>query len=92
MIVIGAKGFAKEVLHILCQNAVGTDGIAFYDDLSIDGPDFVFGQFPILKNEQQVKSFSVHHFEDSFKNSVTSKTICTIFFVFDHLSLYFLLR
>ena len=57
MIVIGAKGFAKEVLHILCQNAVGTDGIAFYDDLSIDGPDFVFGQFPILKNEQQVKSF-----------------------------------
>jgi sugar O-acyltransferase (sialic acid O-acetyltransferase NeuD family) len=56
MIIIGAKGFAKEVLEIFHQlNAFDT--IAFYDDVTIDIGNFLYGKFPILKNENEVISF-----------------------------------
>jgi sugar O-acyltransferase (sialic acid O-acetyltransferase NeuD family) len=56
MLIIGAKGFAKEVLEVLYQlNQV--DNIAFYDDINKDIGDFLFNKFPILKNENQVKDF-----------------------------------
>lgn len=54
MIIIGAKGFAKEVLEILHQNNQ-LEGLAFYDDVNRNLPDLLFGKFPILKNENQVK-------------------------------------
>ena len=65
MIVVGAKGFAKEVLEILHQNNK-LKNLVFYDDVNKDSPDFLFGKFPILKNENQVKE----HF-DSFGNNFT---------------------
>lgn len=65
MIIIGAKGFAKEVLEVLHQNNQ-LDGLAFYDDLNHDLPDLLFGKFPILKNEIQVKE----HFQ-KFGNKFT---------------------
>lgn len=58
MIIVGAKGFAKEVLEILHQNNQ-LIGLAFYDDVNHDLPDLLFGKFPILKNETQAKE----HFE-----------------------------
>lgn len=54
MVIIGAKGFAKEVLEILHQNNQ-VEGLAFYDDVSTDLPDLLYNQFPILTNENQVK-------------------------------------
>lgn len=54
MIIIGAKGFAKEVLEILHQNNQ-MEGLAFYDDVNHDLPDLLYNQFPILKNENQVR-------------------------------------
>lgn len=65
MIIVGAKGFAKEVLEILHQNDQ-LEGLAFYDDVNADLPDLLYGKFPVLKNEMQVKD----HFQ-KFGNSFT---------------------
>ena len=63
MIIIGAKGFAKEVLEILHQNNQ-LEGLAFYDDVNHDLPDLLYNQFPILKNEKQVKEHFQKHGND----------------------------
>lgn len=56
MLIIGAKGFAKEVLTVLGQlNQL--KGLAFFDDVNKDSEDFLFDTFPILKNEIMVKKF-----------------------------------
>ena len=56
MVIIGAKGFAKEVLEILFQ-LQQIDNIAFYDDISSDLPDRLYNKFPILRNEDDLRSF-----------------------------------
>ncbi len=44
MLIIGAKGFAKEVLEILHQlNQL--ENVVFYDDVNNDAPEKLFGQF-----------------------------------------------
>ena len=55
MIVIGAKGFAKEVLEVLHQ-LNQTQNVAFYDDVN-ETEEKLYDKFPILKNESQVKAF-----------------------------------
>ena len=60
MIVIGAKGLAKEILEILKQENKLTN-LAFYDDVNTDIGDLLFNQFPILKNEKSAK----FHFENT---------------------------
>lgn len=54
MLIVGAKGFAKEVLEIFHQKSE-TDNLHFYDDVSSDIPDFLYNQFKILKSEQEAK-------------------------------------
>jgi sugar O-acyltransferase (sialic acid O-acetyltransferase NeuD family) len=56
VLVIGAKGFAKEVLEILHQNGESAI-LAFYDDLSLDLGTHLYGQFPILKNKDEVVNY-----------------------------------
>ncbi len=56
MLIIGAKGFAKEVLQVFIDQGF-TGKIAFYDDVNIDVLGFLFDQFPILKNEDEVFAF-----------------------------------
>lgn len=58
MLVIGAKGFAKEVLEILIQLGE-VENIAFYDDVSLDTPKLLYEKFPILKNRGEAE----HHFK-----------------------------
>ena len=48
MLIVGAKGFAKEVLEVLHQ-LNETEDVVFYDDVNKDAPDFLYGKFPILK-------------------------------------------
>jgi sugar O-acyltransferase (sialic acid O-acetyltransferase NeuD family) len=56
MLVIGAKGFAKEVLEVLHQlNQL--ENICFYDDVNEDIGDFLYDRFPILKNEEEAQAF-----------------------------------
>ncbi|UOX33673.1 acetyltransferase [Flavobacterium sediminilitoris] len=54
MLIIGAKGFAKEVLEIFKQKN-NLDNLAFYDDINTDICDLLFNQFPVLKDENNVK-------------------------------------
>lgn len=58
MLIIGAKGFAKEVLEILYQlNEL--DQLTFYDDVNSDVPEKLFNQFPVLKNIDE----AAHYFK-----------------------------
>lgn len=56
MLIIGAKGFAKEVLEILHQDGE-TENLCFYDDINDDAPDLLFGKFPVLKSEGEAKAY-----------------------------------
>lgn len=53
MIVIGAKGFAKEILQIFKQLNKLTD-LFFFDNVTVDLPDKLYDQFKILKDFDQV--------------------------------------
>ena len=52
MLIVGAKGFAKEVLEVFLRLKKGED-VVFYDDVNDDIGDLLYGRFPILKNEDQ---------------------------------------
>lgn len=56
MLIIGAKGFAKEVLEVLHQQN-RLENICFYDDVNPEHPDYIFQKFQVLKNIEQVKLF-----------------------------------
>jgi sugar O-acyltransferase (sialic acid O-acetyltransferase NeuD family) len=56
MLIVGARGFAKEVIEVFHQLKQLKD-IAFYDDLNSEIGEFLYGTFPILKNESEAISF-----------------------------------
>jgi sugar O-acyltransferase (sialic acid O-acetyltransferase NeuD family) len=56
MLIIGAKGFAKEVLEVFHQ-LKQLEKIAFYDDITNDIGELLYDTFPILKNENEVLAF-----------------------------------
>lgn len=53
MLIIGAKGFAKEVLEIFAQSNQ-LEGICFYDGLLTE-KTLLYDKFPILVNDSQLK-------------------------------------
>jgi len=56
MLIVGAKGFAKEVLEILHQlNQL--ENLVFYDDVNKDIPKKIFGKFSVLKTMQEAKNY-----------------------------------
>lgn len=56
MLIIGAKGFSKEVLEVLYQNN-SIDNIVFYDDISNDIPEKLYDKFKILRNIDEAKLY-----------------------------------
>jgi sugar O-acyltransferase (sialic acid O-acetyltransferase NeuD family) len=46
MLIIGAKGFAKEVLEVLFQNEIEESNIYFFDDINLSNS--VYGKFKVL--------------------------------------------
>lgn len=56
MIIIGAKGFAKEVLEVLHQ-LNQTDNVVFFDDVNTDAPEKLYGKFHCIKTETELLSF-----------------------------------
>ena len=56
MLIVGAKGFAKELLQLLIDNDQA-DNVVLYDDVNSDLPNTLFGKFPILKNEEQARAY-----------------------------------
>ena len=56
MVIIGAKGFAKEILEVLFQ-LKRTENIVFYDDVNLDIENFLFNKYPILKSEIEAAEY-----------------------------------
>lgn len=56
MLIVGAKGFAKEVLEILHQNGKA-ENLRFYDDVNIDGTDKLYGIFLIIKTLDEAEQY-----------------------------------
>lgn len=63
MIIVGCKGFAKELLEV-CHQLGRTENLAFFDNISTHLPEQLFGQFPILRSEDEVKA----HFKENSKD------------------------
>jgi len=56
MLIIGAKGFAKEVLEVLHINNQ-LQNISFYDDINIFEENVLYGQFNIITNSNDASKF-----------------------------------
>lgn len=54
MLIIGAKGFAKEVLEIFKQKNE-LDNLYFYDDVNDDMGSMLYGTFPVLKSLEEAQ-------------------------------------
>lgn len=56
MLIVGAKGFAKEILEIIhFENEL--DNLAFYDDVNNDINGFLYDKFPVLKSLDEAKRY-----------------------------------
>lgn len=65
MLIAGAKGLAKEVLEIFAQqNAL--DKLFFFDNISGDLPEKLFGRFPVLNSIDEVKKLFAQTGDYSF--------------------------
>lgn len=58
MLIVGAKGFAKEVLEV-CHQSKSDYNLVFFDDVNADAPDLLYNQFSVLKSMEAV----VHYFK-----------------------------
>lgn len=56
MIIIGAQGFAKEVLEVVNQLNI-IEKLAFYDDVNKDLRGNLYNKFPILKTTDEVLNY-----------------------------------
>lgn len=56
MVILGAGGFAKEILQVVESN-FASEKIAFYDDRSINLPILLFDKYPILRNKEELLVF-----------------------------------
>ncbi|MCX7549359.1 NeuD/PglB/VioB family sugar acetyltransferase [Xanthomarina sp. F2636L] len=58
MIIVGAKGFAKEVLEIIYQQEQDeTQQLVFYDDVTVNGPTLLYDSYTILNNVEAAKTY-----------------------------------
>lgn len=51
MVIIGARGLAKELLIVLQWNG-DVENLMFFDNVNVDTPDFLYDRFPVLKSWQ----------------------------------------
>jgi sugar O-acyltransferase (sialic acid O-acetyltransferase NeuD family) len=56
MLIIGAKGFAKEILDTLSENEL-KKGIYFYDDINSNESNVIFNNFKIIKNKELAENY-----------------------------------
>lgn len=58
MVIIGVKGFAKELLEVFFQYKQ-TPKIAFFDNLSSDLPELMYGKFPIIRDFETLQKYFI---------------------------------
>lgn len=73
MLIVGAKGFAKEVLEI-CHNNKLLESLVFFDDVTEEKQEKLFGEFEILKTDKSVKTF-FNSVENSFAIGIGNPTL-----------------
>lgn len=56
MLIVGAKGFAKEVLEVCHQNNE-LENLVFYDDVTPNCPEKLYDTFSVLKNTQDAQAY-----------------------------------
>jgi len=56
MLIVGAKGFAKELLEV-CHQLDATENLVFYDDVSTDLSHRIFDQFDILQTPEAAHNY-----------------------------------
>lgn len=58
MIVVGAKGMAREVLEVLsCELRMPDSEIVFFDNVSKNPPNFLYDRFPLFTNFNEVSTY-----------------------------------
>lgn len=81
MLIVGAKGFAKEVLEVVHQlNDV--EHLVFYDDVNTNIAEKLFGRFPVLRNlDEAVNYFKTYdnRFTVGIGNPVLRKKLFNMF-------------
>lgn len=55
MLIVGAKGFAKEVLETFQKNDL--EQVVFYDDINLNAPDFLFQKFKVIHSKQEAQKY-----------------------------------
>lgn len=50
MLIIGAKGFAKEIAEVICQNS-SEEKLVFFDDINVFEESVLFDKYRILHND-----------------------------------------
>ena len=81
MLVVGAKGFAKEVLEVL-NELNELDNLVFFDNVNADAPDLLYNKFPVLKTKEEVKHYFLeidNRFTIGIGNPVLRKKMCDEF-------------
>jgi sugar O-acyltransferase (sialic acid O-acetyltransferase NeuD family) len=56
MLIVGAKGFAGEVLEVLHQSG-NSENVVFYDDVNSDIPNLLYNKFLVIKNLADAKKY-----------------------------------
>jgi sugar O-acyltransferase (sialic acid O-acetyltransferase NeuD family) len=83
MIIIGAKGFAKELLQVYLQiDNSNVESLAFFDNISIDNPSMLYNKFPVIKNEREVTQHFAkfgNQFSLGLGNPSLRKMMCELF-------------
>ena len=54
MIIIGASGFARDLLNIIDDSHY--DNLVFYDDVNLESENLLYGRFPVLRNVEEFRS------------------------------------
>jgi len=54
MVIIGAKGFAKELLSAMIWSGYNTSDLFFFDNLSKDTSNVMFNKYPIIKSWEEL--------------------------------------
>jgi sugar O-acyltransferase (sialic acid O-acetyltransferase NeuD family) len=63
MLIIGAKGFAKELLITLIDN--GVTGFVFFDDVSENSEKGIYNDYKVLKTEEEARDY-FHNYDNRF--------------------------
>ncbi|MFV9483996.1 acetyltransferase [Christiangramia sp. ASW11-125] len=57
MLILGAKGHAKEILLVLINLGYGKDSMMFYDDVSPDLPEKIYSEYSLIRNRTEALEY-----------------------------------